>query len=241
MPLDIEELKDRAWEYVESEAHTTVLGIEFVETFRLLGTDDAAFLVRTSDPEEPEWWVVGGDTAINLYAKSKFATADEAFSFHTGLMIRIMNRDYVESDEEPEDIGYDAFISHASEDKDEIVRPLAGMLKEYGFRIWYDEFALEVGDSLRKSIDRGLVNSRYGIVVLSQAFFRKNWTKYELNSLVAKEVDGKKVILPLWHGVSREDIMTHSPMLADKVAINTADEPLDEIAKKLCRVLDQQE
>ncbi|MFM5040027.1 toll/interleukin-1 receptor domain-containing protein [Aeromonas caviae] len=57
---------------------------------------------------------------------------------------------------------------------------LAGILKEYGFRIWYDEFELEIGDSLRESIDKGLVTSRYGIVVLSPKFLDKNWTKYEL-------------------------------------------------------------
>ena len=240
MPLDIELLKNRAWDYVESEACTTVLDIEFVEAFRFIGNNDVAFLVRTSDPEKPEWWVVGGDTPINLYPKSKFATADEAFSFHTGLMTRMMYRNYIESDEEPEDIGYDAFISHASEDKDEIVRPLASMLREYGFRVWYDEFTLAVGDSLRKSIDRGLVNSRYGIVVLSQAFFRKNWPEYELNSLIAKEVDGKKVVLPIWHGVSKKDIMTYSLMLADKVAINTDEKPLEEIVRRLGRVLEQE-
>ena len=237
MSLNLEELKRRAWEYVEIEADTTVLSVEFVESFRLIGKDDAALLVKTSDPDEPEWWVIGGDTPISLYAKSKFISADEAFSFHTGLMLRLMDRDYVETDEEPETIGYDAFISHASEDKDEIVRPLAGMLKEYGFRVWYAEFSLEVGDSLRKSIDSGLVNSRYGIVILSPDFLQKKWTEYELNSLVAKEIDGEKVILPIWHGIKKADLMDYSPMLADKYALSTSNEPLDSIAKKLCKTL----
>ncbi len=134
-------------------------------------------------------------------------------------MMRMMDKNYVEPDEEPEEIGYDAFISHASEDKDDFVRPLAGILKEYGFRVWYDEFELEIGDSLRESIDKGLVNSAYGIVVLSPKFLDKNWTKYDLNSLVAKEVGGKKVILPIWHNVSKQDILNYSPMLADKLAL----------------------
>jgi len=237
MGLDVKELKRRAWEYVEIEANTTVLSVEFVESYRLIGKDDAAFLVKTVDKDDPEWWVIGGDSPINLYSKNKFNSADEAFSFHTGLMIRLMDRDYVESETEPDDIGYDAFISHASEDKYEIVRPLAGILKEYGFRVWYDEFNLEVGDSLRKSIDSGLVNSRYGIVIISPDFLRKNWTEYELNSLVAKEIDGEKVILPIWHRVTKKDVMSYSPMLADKYALNTSNEPLDLIAKKLCKTL----
>ena len=238
--MDIEELKERAWSYIELQAQTRVTSVEFVELFRLLGKDDAALIVKTTDPKFPEWWVIGGDTPINLYDKSKFKTADEAFSFHTGIMMRMMDKNYVESDEEPEEIGYDAFISHASEDKDDLVRPLAGILKEYGFRVWYDEFELEIGDSLRESIDKGLVNSAYGIVVLSPKFLDKNWTKYELNSLVAKEVEGKKVILPIWHNVSKQDILNYSPMLADKLALSTDSMAVDEIAKKLCKALAKQ-
>jgi len=83
---------------------------------------------------------------------------------------------------------YDAFISHASEDKDDLARPLAEFLKKAGFSIWYDEFQLRVGDSLRRSIDKGLANSRFGIVVLSPNFFAKNWPQYELDGLVAKEI-----------------------------------------------------
>lgn len=235
--MNIEELKERAGSYVEIQARTKVTSVEFVETFRFLGKDDAVLIVKTIDSTLPEWWVVGGDTPINLYDKSKFQTADEAFSFHTGIMMRMMDRDYVESDEVPDEIGYDAFISHASEDKDDLVRPLAGILKEYGFRIWYDEFELEIGDSLRESIDKGLVNSAYGIVILSPKFLDKNWTKYELNSLVAKEIEGKKVILPIWHNVSKQDILNYSPMLADKLALSTENMAIDEIAKKLCKAL----
>ncbi|MFQ2538603.1 toll/interleukin-1 receptor domain-containing protein [Aeromonas caviae] len=235
--MDIEELKKRAWDYVQRQADTTVTSVEFVESFRLLGRDDAVISVVTTDKETPEWWVVGGDTPINLYDKSKFNSPDEAFSFHTGIMMRMMDRDYVESDEPPEEIGYDAFISHASEDKDDFVRPLAGILKEYGFRIWYDEFKLEIGDSLRESIDKGLVTSRYGIVVLSPKFLDKNWTKYELNSLVAREIEGKKVILPIWHNVTRQQVMQYSPMLADKLALSSENMAINEIAKKVCRAL----
>lgn len=235
--MDIEELKKRAWEYVELEADTKVTSVEFIETFRLLGRDDSVLKVTTTDKEFPEWYVVGGDTPINLYDVKKFGSPDEAFSFHTGLMIRMMDRNYVESDEPPEEIGYDAFISHATEDKDDLVRPLAGMLKEYGFRIWYDEFELEIGDSLRESIDQGLVNSRYGIVILSEKFLDKNWTKYELNSLVAKEIEGEKVILPIWHNVTKEQILKYSPMLADKLALTTESLSIHEIAKRLCKTL----
>jgi hypothetical protein len=48
------------------------------------------------------------------------------------------------------------FISHASEDKEDFVRPLAETLQQLGVKVWYDEFTLKVGDSLRRKIDSGL-------------------------------------------------------------------------------------
>lgn len=132
---------------------------------------------------------------------------------------------------------YDAFISHASEDKDEVVRPLAEALSELGYRIWYDEFALTVGDSLRRKVDQGLAQSRFGVVVLSASFFAKNWPQYELDGLVAKEMVGSKVILPVWHKVSKDEVMRYSPSLADRFALSTASYTIEELAEKLGEVL----
>lgn len=133
---------------------------------------------------------------------------------------------------------HDVFISHASEDKDGFVRGLAEGLRERGVDVWYDEFELKVGDSLRRSIDKGLANSRFGIVVLSSAFFAKNWTEYELDGLVAKEnAAGDKVILPIWHKVSKDEVMKQSPTLGDRVALNTGIQGLDEIIDQLVDVV----
>ena len=55
---------------------------------------------------------------------------------------------------------WDLFIAHASEDKDEFVRPLAGRLEELGASVWYDEFQLKPGDSLISTIDRGLASGQ---------------------------------------------------------------------------------
>lgn len=118
---------------------------------------------------------------------------------------------------------WDAFICHASEDKESLVRPLAESLTQMGLLVWYDEFALKVGDSLRRSIDRGLGRSRFGIVVLSHAFFEKEWPQRELDGLVAREVDGRKVILPVWHEVTLEEVRRYSPTLADRVAAKSSE------------------
>ena len=116
---------------------------------------------------------------------------------------------------------WDAFISHASEDKDGFVRPLAGALREMGLKIWYDDFTLKIGDSLRRSIDYGLANSRYGIVIISPNFLKKEWPQKELDGLVAREIDGCKVILPVWHDIEVDTLRKYSPTLADRVATNS--------------------
>src|SRR5215213_7632961 len=133
--------------------------------------------------------------------------------------------------------GFDVFISHASEDKDTVVRPLALALAERGLDVWYDEFELRIGDSLRRKIDAGIARSRFGIVVLSSAFFAKSWPQYELDGLVTMAVSGRQVLLPLWHGVSKDEVVGYSPSLADKVALRTADSTIDEISDEIAAVV----
>lgn len=117
---------------------------------------------------------------------------------------------------------WDVFISHASEDKDAIATPLAEALQAKGLRVWYDDFALKMGDSLRQSIDRGLAHSRFGVVILSGYFFQKHWPQQELNGLVTRE-DSGKIILPVWHGVGFAEVRNYSPMLADRKAAHSKD------------------
>lgn len=128
---------------------------------------------------------------------------------------------------------YDVFVSHASEDKDDFVRDFVKCLQQNGLKVWYDEFTLRVGDSLRRSIDNGLKNSRYGIVVLSEAFFSKEWPQRELDGLFAREVNGEKVILPIWHKISKNEVMKFSPIIADMLALNTSSFTIEEIAKEI--------
>jgi hypothetical protein len=131
---------------------------------------------------------------------------------------------------------WDVFISHASEDKETFVHPLAEELTRLGVRVWYDKFTLKLGDSLREKIDYGLQYSRFGVVVLSPNFFSKDWPKKELDGLVALEVGGRKVILPVWHNVSRADVAKYSPTLAGRLAVSTStglDNVLNEIQRAI--------
>lgn len=127
---------------------------------------------------------------------------------------------------------YDVFISHASEDKATVARPLAELLKARGYRVWLDSFELTVGDSLRERIDQGLSNSRFGVVVLSEKFFQKDWPRRELDGLYARATGGRKVILPVWHGIEQDTVAMYSPSLAGYLAANTV-RGLDAVVEEL--------
>jgi hypothetical protein len=131
---------------------------------------------------------------------------------------------------------WDVFICHASEDKEEIALPLAVALTEVGTEVWYDEFTLTLGDSLRSAIDRGLAKSRFGIVILSHNFFAKKWPQYELNGLITREINSKKVVLPVWHKITRPEIEQFSPPLADKLGISTG-KGMDAVLKEVLKVV----
>jgi len=126
---------------------------------------------------------------------------------------------------------WDVFVSHASEDKD-FVRPLAEALHETNLSVWYDEFELRVGDSLRRKIDEGLAQSRYGIVVVSHSFFAKNWPQQELDGLMSREIAGTKVILPVWHKISFEEVRHYSPILSGLVAAKS-DQGIETVVRTL--------
>lgn len=132
---------------------------------------------------------------------------------------------------------YDVFISHASEDKAEVVRPLVHALQSEGLVVWYDEFEMKIGDSLRRKIDKGLVNSKFGIVVLSKDFIKKGWTNYELDGIISKAVTGEQVILPIWHNITKKEVIDFSPSLSDKVARNTSAYTVEEIATEIAELI----
>lgn len=131
---------------------------------------------------------------------------------------------------------WDAFLSYASEDREEVAEPLYRLLDGFGLRIWFDRTELRVGDSLRERIDEGLARCRFGIVVLSSSFFDKHYPQRELNGLAQRELDGARVILPVWHRIDAAQVRAYSPPLADRIAANS-DEGLSIVAAKLILAL----
>jgi len=133
-------------------------------------------------------------------------------------------------------IYWDVFISHAYEDKAAVARPLADKLASNGLTVWLDEAEIFVGDSLRAKIDEGLNRSQFGVVILSPNFFAKNWPKSELDGLLSRETDGKKVVLPVWHNLGIQEIRSYSAILAGRAGVSTS-LGLDSVAKQIIQTV----
>ncbi len=114
----------------------------------------------------------------------------------------------------------DVFLSHASEDKDVIVRAFAQELEARKISYWLDEAEIKWGDKITQKINKGLQKSRYVIVFLSESFLGKNWPEAELGSALNRENEqGQTVVLPLLIGDASK-IFERYPLLRDKAYLN---------------------
>jgi hypothetical protein len=134
---------------------------------------------------------------------------------------------------------WDLFISHASEDKADVARPLADLLHANGFKVWYDEYTLTLGDNLRQSIEQGLSKSEFAVVILSPSFFSKKWTNLELDGLFALEKTRQKKILPVWHNCNAGDVESYSSFMAMRLGVPTS-HGLNHVVDSIRRAVEQE-
>ena len=124
------------------------------------------------------------------------------------------------------------FISHASEDKDSFVRQLASALQDSGIDVWYDEYEIKPGMSIRESVDRGLASCDVGILIFSKWYFKKKWTIWELNGLIQKMLNNSAILIPIYFDISHEEIFRISPSLSDIMGIRFAND-IKNVAEKV--------
>ncbi|WP_329414741.1 DUF1883 domain-containing protein [Nocardia vinacea] len=189
-------------------------------------------------PRDGHWYVTVDLAGMGPRAKVRSAVAIEPPSLPVARSSTPSPLSEVRVERPPaavaEEFGsWDVFISHASEDKDEIARPLYTALSSLGVEVWFDEAELGIGDSLRRKIDQGLLRSAFGVVVFSDAFFAKGWPQYELDGIVTRSVAGEQNLLPIWHNMTRDQIWAKSPSLADKIGRSTAQFSVEEIAAEI--------
>lgn len=116
---------------------------------------------------------------------------------------------------------WDVFISHAREDHVAVARPLAEALRQHGLAVWLDGQELAPGDSVRGKVNDGLARSRWGVLIITPAFLAMDGPQAELDGLLAREITGERILIPVWHGVTAAEVARRSPMLAARLAIGT--------------------
>ena len=143
-----------------------------------------------------------------LFQKSLFRTltTPKKFSYADR---SVANRDAFE---------YDIFLSHASENKHEVIQ-LKEQLELDGCRVWMDIGVIKPGFSITRTINQGLMACRYAAVILSPSFFQKEWTQLELEFLLQLEERAGEIIIPVWHNIEEGEIRKHSDGLADRLAL----------------------
>ncbi len=132
---------------------------------------------------------------------------------------------------------WDIFISHASDDKEAFVDPLARRLRQLAVRVWYDKFVLIPGDRLSEKIAEGLAKSRYGLLVISPAFISKKWTRYELSGLINRFVEDNTRLIPLWLGITRAEVVAFNPALADLLSIHANKDNIEACTLEILRIV----
>lgn len=138
---------------------------------------------------------------------------------------------------------YDVFISHAWEDKESFADEFVEELRTLGIKVWYDTSQIKWGDSMRQKIDEGLRKSKFGIAILSPNYIAdgKYWTKAEFDGLFQLESVNGKTLLPIWHNVTKRQVMEFSPIAANKKAMTTAMMTAKEIADELVKLVSEKE
>jgi hypothetical protein len=135
---------------------------------------------------------------------------------------------------------WDVFISHASEDKEDIARPLARALEARGISVWFDELTIGWGTPIHRAIEEGIARATFGLVILSPHFMFKKWTKAELDGLYGRQMDqpdGYGTIKPIWHRVTYDDVARELPMIASLKAMSTAVFSVEQIADEVLKLV----
>lgn len=126
---------------------------------------------------------------------------------------------------------YDVFISHANKDKLNFIDELYNSLDNLGIKIFYDKKSLEWGDKWKERILDGVKQSEFAIIVISENFFDREWTEKELNEFLSRQnQNGQKIILPVIHNITMEQLRDKYPSIAEIQAINSLDYTCDQIA-----------
>lgn len=130
----------------------------------------------------------------------------------------------------------DVFLCHASEDKEEYVKPLYNELINNGISVWYDEGEIIWGDLITDKIQEGIKLSRFAIICFSKNFLKKNWPNSEFRNLYQRQqTEGRKIILPLILN-SKEYVLERYPLIKD-IAYEEWDKGIPYLVSQIKKIL----
>ncbi|HVC80630.1 MAG TPA: toll/interleukin-1 receptor domain-containing protein [Chloroflexota bacterium] len=202
------------------------------------------FGLRAKFYGDPEWICtdeIQTSTRVFIYTESRLTDNQISQLKQRGrdLEVRVQFRSIDHAEERSRNEKPLAFICHDSRDKVDIARPIALGLSKMLCPVWYDEYSLKVGDSLRKNIEKGLKECKKCVLIISQNFLNNSgWSKTEFDSVFTRQIlEGSDVVLPVWCGVTKQQVYDYSPSLLDRVAVSW-DEGIDDVLRKLYRAIE---
>lgn len=131
----------------------------------------------------------------------------------------------------------DVFLCHAWDDRKGVAKELHDLLESLGVSVWFSEKDVVLGVPLLRAIDKGLANSRVGIVLVTPALLRRlpaeGIADKELSALLARDR-----LVPIVHETTYEALREVSPLLGSRVGLSTVEEPMASVAAKLAELVD---
>ncbi len=130
----------------------------------------------------------------------------------------------------------DVFLCHAWDDRLGIAKELHDLLESCGVSVWFSEKDVALGSTLLREIDKGLANSKVGIVLVTPSFLNRirgeGIAEKELSALLARDL-----LVPIVHDTSYESLRDVSPLLGSRSGLSTAEDSLSSVANKLAELV----
>lgn len=134
----------------------------------------------------------------------------------------------------------DVFLCHAWDDRQGSAKELNDLLVAAGVKVWFSENDLGLGVPMMRAIDKGLANSRIGLVLVTPALL----TRLPLEGVADKELSALLAgnqLVPIVHNTSYAELRNVSPLLASRAGLDTGEDSMAVIAAKIAELVNTQQ
>lgn len=177
---------------------------------------------------------IGSSSSSSNKTKASWSSAGSSV-LYTPSQIRTLTPLRKEVEKRAESELKDIFLCHAWEDRNEIAKNLTDSLVKKGTSVWFSENNVPLGSNLLREIDKGLANSRIGIVLVTPHFLKR----IQGNGVADKELSAllsRDQLIPVLDGVTFEELRDVSPLLGSRSGLSTAEETMENIVAQLSEV-----